>query len=276
MSKELPSAPRYPVKSVGNALRLLLLLHDRQVLRLSDASTALGVSPSTAHRLLGMLQHHGFAQQSATSRAYVAGPALLALALSASRRAELRERGRPHLERLMEETQETVHLAVLDGRRVLFLDSIESPRALRVSSRTGTLTWAHCTSVGKVLLAELPEERVVDLYSDERLAGMTERSIASSKELLESLVVVRSQGYALNRGESEDGVGSVGAVVRDRLGRVAAAVSTAAPLVRLVKPRLNRIIEATQRTALALGQDLGTDPEALALDGGSEYDLRTS
>lgn len=176
----------------------------------------------------------------------------------------------------MEETGETVHLAVLDGRRVLFLDSIESPRALRVSSRTGTLTWAHCTSVGKVLLAELPEERVVDLYSDEQLAGMTERSIASSKELLESLVVVRSQGYALNRGESEDGVGSVGAVVRDRLGRVAAAVSTAAPLVRLVKPRLNEIIQATQRTALALGEDLGTDPDALAPRDASEYDLPTS
>jgi DNA-binding IclR family transcriptional regulator len=256
---EPPAAPRYPVRSVGNALRLLLLLHDRQVLRLSDASTALKVSPSTAHRLLGMLQHHGFAQQVASRRAYVAGPALLALALSATQRAELRERGRPHLVRLMEETGETAHLAVLDGRRVLFVDSVEGPRALRVSSRSGTLTWAHCTSVGKVLLAELPEERVVDLYSDETLVSMTSRSIATNGQLLEALAAVRAQGYAMNRGESEDGVGSVGVVVRDKLGRVAAAVSTAAPLVRLVKPKLEAIIGATKRTAAALGEDLGND-----------------
>jgi DNA-binding IclR family transcriptional regulator len=257
------TSPRYPVKSVGNALRLLLLLHDRQVVRVSDASVALGVSPSTAHRLLGMLQYHGFAQQASTSRAYVAGPALLGLAVSAGRRAELRDHGRPHLVRLMEETGETAHLAVLDGRRVLFLDSIESPRALRVSSRTGMSTWAHCTSVGKALLAELPEERVLDLYSDQLLTGLTERSITTTAELLAALEEVRAQGYAQNRGESEPGVGSVGVVVHDRLGRVVAALSTAAPLVRLVKPRLGEIVEATRRTAIALGADLGGEQAGL-------------
>jgi len=251
------SAPRYPVKSAGNALRLLLLLHDRQVVRVSDASVALGVAPSTAHRLLGMLQHHGFAQQAPASRAYVAGPALLALAVSAARRTELREQGRPHLTRLMEETGETAHLAVLDGRRVLFLDSIESPHALRVASRSGTSSWAHCTSVGKALLAELPDDRVLDLYSDQLMPGLTDRSITATTELLAALREVRQQGYAVNRGESEQGVGSVGAVVHDRLGRAVAALSAAAPLVRLTKSRLPQIIAAIRGTALALGADLG-------------------
>lgn len=254
------SAPRYPVKSVGNALRLLLLLHDRQLVRVSDASVALGVSPSTAHRLLGMLQHHGFAQQASTSRAYVAGPALLALAVSAARRMELREQGRPHLTQLMEETGETAALAVLDGRRVLFIDSVESRRALRVASRAGTSTWAHCTSVGKALLAELPEDRVLDLYSDRLLPGLTDRSISTTAELVAALEEVRAQGYAVNRGESEQGVGSVGIVVHDRLGRAVAALSTAAPLVRLKPSRLPEIIDATRRTALALGADLGGEP----------------
>jgi IclR family transcriptional regulator, acetate operon repressor len=260
--KNPPAAepPRYPVKSVGNALRLLLLLHDRQMVRVSDASVALGVSPSTAHRLLGMLQHHGFAQQAPTSRAYVAGPALLTLAVSATRRTELREQGRAHLERLVEETGETAHLAVLDGRRVLFLDSVETPRALRVAARSGTSAWAHCTSVGKVLLAELPDDRVLDLYSDHQLPAQTERSIATTAELMAALEEVRAQGFALNRGESEPGVGSVGVVVHDRLGRAVAALSTAAPLARLVKPRLQAIVDATRRAAVELGAEVGGDP----------------
>src|SRR3954463_615537 len=111
------ATPQYPIESVDNALRVLLLLGERPSLRLTDVSQYLGVASSTAHRLLAMLQFRGYVRQDAATRSYVPGPTLDSLAFSLLRRLDVRNRARPVLERLNRELGETVHLGRLEGDR---------------------------------------------------------------------------------------------------------------------------------------------------------------
>src|SRR5215472_9746005 len=104
--------PAYPIASVDRALRLLLLVGRRSSLRLSEASEALGVAPSTAHRLLAMLAFHGFVRPAGDRGGYVAGPALAEVARGAVREADLRRLARPLLRDLAAGTGETAHLSL--------------------------------------------------------------------------------------------------------------------------------------------------------------------
>ena len=145
--------------------------------RLSDASEHLGVAHSTAHRLMAMLAYHGFVRQEPDSRAYVAGPALVEIGLAAVRQLDIRRHARPVLESLASSLGETVHLAVLEGGNVRYLDAVESSRALRVAARTGSALAANCTASGKALLAALPDQEVSALFAGQKsLTALTARA----------------------------------------------------------------------------------------------------
>lgn len=225
--------PAYPIESVDNALTLLRMFGEGSPVRVAEASDRIGVARSTAHRLLAMLQYHGFVRQDAETRAYVPGPTLLVTGLAAVRKLDIRQRARPALERLAELTGETIHMVMRQHADVLFLDGIESPKAVRVASRTGAVMPAHCTSVGKALLAEMSEEEVRRLYPNEELPRLTDDSIRSRSELELQLDQIRKRGYALSSGEGEIGVGSVGVAVPPLRSEPPIAISVSAPLERI-------------------------------------------
>ena len=256
MKNSVPKAPAYPIESVDNALKLLHLLRKQSHLRVSEAGASIGVARSTAHRLLAMLQHHGFARQDPVSRAYVAGPALLDAGLAALRDRDIRTPARPFLETLSRETGETVHLIALQGREVLFLDCVESARTVRVGNRTGLLLPAHCTSAGKALLAALPPDRFRSLYPGERLEGLTRRSIRTRARLEREVRLIRRRGYATNFGETEEDIGSVGVLIQDRQRLPRAALSVAAPTSRLTGKTIAAMVRAALRAAAAIGEAL--------------------
>jgi IclR family acetate operon transcriptional repressor len=234
--------PGYPISSVDNALRLLLAFRERRSIRLSDASALLEVAHSTAHRLLAMLAYHGFVTQEPESKAYIAGPALIEVGLAVVRSMDIRSAVRSTLEHVQSHFGETVHLAVLEGTQVRYLDSIESNHALRVASRTGTTLPAHCTSVGKVLLADLSPERLKSLYpTAASLRGQTPSSITTMPKLLDELRLVAKRGYATNQGESEEDVSSVAVPLRDSKGTALATLSVAAPSSRMSAKRMREI-----------------------------------
>jgi IclR family transcriptional regulator, acetate operon repressor len=201
--------PQYPIGSVDNALRILLLLGERRSIRLTDVSEYLGVATSTAHRLMAMLLYRGFVRQREGSRAYEPGPALTTIAFAVLRQVDLRARLHPYLERLSSGLGETVHLTRLDGSTVSFVDTVESPRAVRVGSRLGTTLPAHSTSSGKTLLTMLDDDAIRALYPDERLPRVSARTGTKRSDLLKQVAEARKLGYATSEEESEDGVASV-------------------------------------------------------------------
>lgn len=240
--------PQYPIESVDNALKVLLLLGERSELRLTDVANYLGVATSTAHRLLAMLHYRGFIRQGERGKAYVPGTALTGVAFSILQRFDVKETLRPFLERLNGELTETVHLGILDGTTVRFIDAIESPRAVRVASRLGQSMAAHCTSTGKAMLAQLSTEDLRRLYPDEELKGLTANSIRRRSELEREVEVARSLGYATSSEESEEGVASVAVAFPARRTPLQMAFNVSVPVSRMNRADMRRMSEVMRRT----------------------------
>ncbi len=237
------AVPQYPIESVDNALRLLLLFKEQEQVRLTDASTYLQVASSTAHRLLAMLQYRGFVRQNVSTRAYEPGPALGSIAFTIMSRLDVRGRARPVLERLHKEFGETVHLGRLEGQNVNFIDSIESTRAVRVGSRVGRALPAHATSSGKAMLSQMSVDDLRNLYPDAELAAMTHRTLRSRPALERALETVRRRGYALSNEDSEDGVASVAVPVSSASGLLY-AVNVSVPTHRMTSALRTQIAES--------------------------------
>lgn len=206
----LPAAgsPTYPIASVDNALRLIETLRDRGAIRLSEASLLIGCGRSTAHRLLAMLKHHGFAEQDPDTRLYRAGDGLLRLGRGPAV-TFVSELAQPLLKVLARATGETTHLCELRGGSALFLESVASDPATGTGSRRGVAYPAHCVSGGKALLAQVPRDVLPRLLGDGPLDTLTPASIGSLEALERNLRAVREHGYAVNRGESQLGVTAV-------------------------------------------------------------------
>jgi DNA-binding IclR family transcriptional regulator len=251
-----PADPRYPIESVNKALKLLLMLRDRQALGVSEVSEELAVARSTAHRLLSMLAHHGFVQQDSATKAYHAGPALVEIGLAALLDSDIRPIARRLLEELVSEVDETTHLVVLHSTQLLYVDCVEGSRALRAGSRVGSLLPAHCTAGGKALLAEIPDERVRALYPAEQLDQLTPQSVGTVTGLLARLDEVRRHGYALNDGESEHGLRAVAVAIRDTTGHTRGALTLAAPEYRLLPDQVPGVVAAVRRAADSIGRAL--------------------
>jgi DNA-binding IclR family transcriptional regulator len=221
------------LRSVDNALRLLHLVGERQVLRVAEAADALGVARSTAHRLLTALRQRGFVLQDKPNGAYRPGPALNAIGLAAIGRIDIRRVARPVLEDLARTTQETVSLALLEGHSVRFIDCVESPRPVRVGDRTGVVMRAHCTAGGKAILAGMPASDLRRHYPDGELEACTDASITTWDDLLAELETIRANGYAVNIEEGESGISAVGTAVPDLYGTPLAALAVVVPSSRL-------------------------------------------
>jgi DNA-binding IclR family transcriptional regulator len=188
-----------------------------------------------------MLQYRGFVRQDPGSKVYRPGTALTSVAFSILQRFDVTQALRPFLARIQAETGELVHLGILDGSMVRFIDAIESSRALRVAPRLGQLLPANCTSTGKAMLAQLSADELHRLYPDERLDSLTANSISSRSELELELEAIRRRGYATSNEESEEGVSSVAASFPTRLSPVRMAVNVAMPSSRSTREEIRRI-----------------------------------
>ena len=252
-----PLAPQYPIESVDNALKLLLLLGERPEIRLSDAARDLGVAPSTAHRLLAMLAYRGFVRQDPVSKAYLPGPSLTGVAFAVFGRLDIQRSAAPFMRALSEQLRETIHVGMLDGASVHFVAAVEGPAAVRVASRLGRTLPAHCTSTGKAMLAQLSETELRQLFPNDALERVTAHSIGSRTELEAELSRIRERGYAINREESEDGVASVAVPIPTRAPGVRLALNAAAPQDRLDSARYPSVAAALVNAAKEIGDQLG-------------------
>lgn len=243
----MKNPPNYAVRSVDHALQLAVLLQVEGPLGVGQAAERLGVAPSTAHRLLAMLVYRDFAVRRDDHR-YAAGPVLSLGAGSRSRAALLRAAAMPHLATLVARVRESANLQILAGDHVRFIGSVECTQVLRVGDREGMVFPAHLASGGKVLLADLPPDRLATLYGDERWADRA-ADRPDLTALRRELRTVRRQGFAVNAGKTESGVTAVSRAVRDEQGRAEAAVSVSMPSSRYSRDRLPEIVAALTLTA---------------------------
>lgn len=243
------------IGAVDNVLRLLRLFESQEIIRVNDVGRTMGLSRSTVHRMLTTLLQHDFVVQEPLSRGYTPGPALVDIGLAVVQQMDIRVSAKPFLDQLKADTDETVHLAVLRGAEVVYLDGLESDRLVRAGHRIGQSLPAYATAAGKALLADLDDTAVRAMFPA-RLPPVTDRSIRTLSQLLEELAQVRRDGYAVNQGESEDEISAVAAPVRDSRGRTRAALVTTAPRSRADLSWTRRVSEATVRAGTDFGATL--------------------
>lgn len=247
--------------TVRNALSLLKQFRETTGdLGVSDLSRALGLPKSTIHRLVTTLASEGFLTRDPTTGRYRLGLVLAELGAAATIDKDFHAAAIGPLEELWKLTGETVQLALLDGRQVVFIERIESPHTLRLFNEVGRRNWAHASGTGKVLLAFLPAEELDQLLDGWELAALTPHTITDQVALRAELAAVRARGYSQNLNESSVGIVSVGAPVRDAAGRVVAAVSSAGPILRLQAADMESHAGAVLAAAEAISRNLGWRP----------------
>ena len=243
----MKNRPAYAVASVDSALLLATLLQQEGPMRVTDAAQRLGVSASTAHRLLAMLVYRDFAEQ-LPDRRYGAGPVLRSGPVRPTPSARLREVALPHMRRLVDTLAETVNLTVLTGSEVRFIGSVECDRVLRVGDRTGRTLPAHLSSGGKAVLATLSP--------DDLAAALGHLDEATVARLVRELRTVRRRGIAVNDQETETGLTAVGVVVPDRSEAPSAALCLATPSARYSRDLLPSWRAALSEAAEKIAVDL--------------------
>lgn len=250
-----PGAER--LSSVATAARILREFgkHSTQ-LGVSQLARRVGVGKSTAHRVIWTLVEEGLLEKVEETGLFRLTTTMRSLGASAETAQRLHEAATIPLDQLRRRTSGTLHIAILDGADVLYIERREGPGAIPVFRSVGSRNAAHVTSSGKALLAFLPPDRQQRLVQEMRLTPKTARTITSRADFLAELARVRHQGYAENRGESQPGMCSIAAPIRDPLGQVVASVSVAeyvedvdAGLRHLAGP----IVETATRISAGLG-----------------------
>lgn len=239
--------------AVEKTLAVLEALADHT--RITDIARVTGLPKSTVHRLLATMVERGFAVP--TSDGYLTGPRVLALAGKVLRPVDTVERARPFLRSLQESTGCTVHLAVLFGDELVYVDKIEANKPYRMASRLGMSLPTHGTAIGKAVLASLSPAELEAFLGRVGLPGRTPRTITSAPRLKAQLTRVRRSRFALDDEENEVGVRCVGAAVRDHAGVVIGGLSASSLAMEHSLPELialgPRVVRAADEVSAALG-----------------------
>jgi IclR family acetate operon transcriptional repressor len=240
------------VQSLERAfLHLELMAEAGGEVALSRLARDSGMPLSSIHRLVRTLVARGYVRQ-LPSRRYVLGPRLIHLGEMASR--ALGTWARPHLSRLVDTIGETANLAMLDGDRVVYAAQVPSRHSMRMFTEVGRRVHLHCTGVGKVLLAGLPEDDVRAVLARAGMPAQTPRTLTDLEVLLAEVRQVAARGYAIDDGEQELGVRCVAVPVPG--GAPAAAISVSGPEGRLSLDGVPRVASLLQSAAAALAAEL--------------------
>jgi IclR family transcriptional regulator, pca regulon regulatory protein len=220
-------------QSLERGLAILSSFRDaRPSLGIADLARELGLSRSTTHRYVSTLAALGYLQQDEVTRKYRLGPRVLDLGFSAINSMEVRELAAPHLRRLADETGHTVNMAVLDGVDIVYVERVTSPhpeqRRLDLDLHVGSRLPAYCTSLGKVMLAFLPEEKRHVLLDRIQFAQRGPNTLLGKRALAAELEQVRLRGLAVNNEELAYGLRSIAVPIRARSGEAVAAINLAA------------------------------------------------
>jgi IclR family transcriptional regulator, KDG regulon repressor len=252
------SRPATPVPALDRAIGLLrVIAAASEPLTLAELSEAVQASRSTVHSLLATLQHHGLIEKDARFKTYRLGIGVFELGSAYLQRVSLVPVFNEIGAQLAQECHETVKLAMLDGRDVVYLGKQDGLHSVRLVARVGTRMPAHATAVGKLLLASKPDQALQHLYQNYDFPSRTTNTLTTFTALINQLQVIRTTGIALDREESTLGVQCVAAAIYDHDRTILAAMSIGIPNDRLDEARLNTLTSMLMRAANAISRRLG-------------------
>jgi len=245
MKKRSRAARALRQTSIDIALNVLELFSaEKREVGITEIAALLGKKASTVHRTVTVLKNRGYVEQALQRGKYRLGLKAFELGCVYQNQSDVIKEAMERLEKLSQATHETINLAVLDQgmKEIAYIAKIDSPHVLKTDIQIGTKLLAHCTALGKVLLAGL-EEPVLDRLFPPRteLPTYTPKSISSTDHLRRKLAEIRESGYALDNEEFRNEVVCVAMPYRDMNRKVVAAISVTGPAFRMTPARIEEI-----------------------------------
>jgi DNA-binding IclR family transcriptional regulator len=257
------------VPAANRALDILELFLETPVLSAPEVVARLGLPRTTVHELLGTLVDRGYlVLMPGQPLRYRLGARLFQLGSVFAESVDLPREAQRAAAEVAGACDETVHVAVLDGRDVFYIARVDSTHPVRMVSAVGRRLPAHCTGVGKMLLSSLPPDAIDALYpSGTPLETMTSRSISSRSKLNSALSRIRRAGLSFDQGESTKDVNCVAAGVHDHTGHMVAAMSISVPSTRWDAAARATLPTLVRQGAERLSENLGYVPDRAAAAG---------
>jgi DNA-binding IclR family transcriptional regulator len=264
---EAEGGQRVGVQSLGRAFGILEeVARHREGIGLADLSKRVGLHNSTTFHLAKTLVALGYIRQEADSKRYRIGRPLFALAASALDEIEMVRLATPILEELSVKTGESGHFAVRMGDAIVVIARTSGPGAFQLAERVGVVRPAHCTALGKVVLAALQPGQLERFLARADLKPSTENSITEIPALLAEIEEVRRTGIAYDDGEFNPEVRCVAVPVKDFTGQVVGALGISGPIWRLSMQAVKSRAKAIQAAADRLSREFGAEKAARAPD----------
>lgn len=245
------------IKSVVKAFNLMELLVTRSEFQLGQLCRLLKFPKATVHRMLLTLKSLGYVQQNPQSLGYRASLKIFELGGKAVQNLDFIEIAKPLMIELSEKTGETVNLGILDGTNVICIDKVDSKQHLKLVQPIGSRAKAYHTSLGKAILAYLPEEERARFFSKYTVTPGTSKSLKTISAIEQDLQRVREQGYSVDDEEYIMGVRCVGAPVFEHTSKVVAGLSIAGPTSRIKERNIELLGKLVTDTAALISHRLG-------------------
>ncbi len=247
----------YDITALQRGLQILhLFTSASRGLTAKQVATASKLPVSTVHRFLSNLVSAGFLNRDSEGT-HCLGIACFSIGQAAAGQLDIRRRSLPYLRELNQQTRETVHLTVRHGLSAVYVEKLDSPEPLRIYSRIGASVPLHCTAVGKILLAYLPEEEQQRILPQLDLKRATANSVGNMQELKTELFRVRKNGYASDLEEHELHIRCIAAPIWDHTGSVLSSLSITAPAFRMPVSRLRQLAPQIQAAGHRISAELG-------------------
>lgn len=246
------------IQVINRCLNILEVLSEKEegfgVLELAKRISLPG---STVHRILNALKKHDYIFQDPETEKYQLGYKIVTLAGKTAKNRSLKRLALPYLKKLKDETDETVHLIMMEGENAVCVESVESSNNMRVCSPVGENNPLHCTAVGKAILANFPPDEQ-ERFFPIKLKRYTVNTITSFGKLRNELNVVKERGYAIDREEYQQGISCIAAPIKDFRDKVVAALGISFPSFRVDKIKEEEFISGVKEIACQISKECGS------------------
>ena len=251
---------RYRIQSVERAVAILNAFSaEEPELGVTELADRLDLHKSTVHRFLVNLEAAGLVERNRHTARYRLGLRIFELGGLVLQQMSLWDEALPFLEGLVRDSGETGHLAVLDGGEAVYIEKVEARKALRIPSAIGRGYPAHATSLGKLLLAHLTADARDLVLAERGLSRCTPNTITGRDRLNTELDLIRSQGFAVDEEEYEEGLRCIGAPIVGHTGHVVAAIGIGGPVTRVTPQRVGELAELVMSAAASLSRRMGSE-----------------
>ncbi|MDG6908300.1 MAG: IclR family transcriptional regulator [Nitrososphaerota archaeon] len=266
------------VPAVDRAFDVLeLFLGEEEELSMPEIVALTGLPRTTVFEIVGTLLARNYLSRTADHKdRFELGFMSFQLGTAYRWRSRLIRVGQRIAEEVSAKCSETVNVAVLDGHDVVYLCTVEGNQAVRITVSVGRRLPAHCTALGKVLLANVNKEELGQLYpAGAQLVSRTQYTLTTSERLFRELDEVRASGYAIDRNESNEGVSCLAAPIMDDSDRVVAAMSVTIPSHRFTAEEESRLCSVVMQGALRVSARLGCRASQVKLTNENKSEIPT-